>query len=358
MQFYQSLQLDPVILKQKMKEAKTKKEKRHWLFTLISRSFLIVLFAVVFISLITKVFGMETKAFAVVFFCMLLSLRFVDFGYNITQSIMGLAGIMVSLFIVPEVQLIPSSLVQLVIHFLLISLILLVSSSNPLMGNASLYGFSYIFIVYSTLGQKIDQRYLLNQSILFGLSFLLFALIFYQKHRNKNQGIGFFDVWTSEKHILLYWLLTYAFSLSALIVSSSYFDFQRFMWIGFAFSSLYSSYGFSMIDLRERVLDRILGTIFGSILYVLANSFLPSTLLSLLGGFALGICSSYRYKTIFNCFGALSIASVLFGTQEAALMRIIDNLFGVVAAILSIWLVKSYQEKSTWMRVEEGTSQK
>ena len=42
--FYQSLQLDPIILKQKIKETKTKKEKRRWLASLISRSCLIVAF--------------------------------------------------------------------------------------------------------------------------------------------------------------------------------------------------------------------------------------------------------------------------------------------------------------------------
>ena len=61
MGFYQSLQLAPIILKQKIKEAKTKKEKRRWLASLISRSCLIVAFAVLMISVVTAIFGIEVK---------------------------------------------------------------------------------------------------------------------------------------------------------------------------------------------------------------------------------------------------------------------------------------------------------
>lgn len=90
MSFYQLLQLDPFILKQKMKKARSKSDRRKYLLSLILRSFLIVGFAIVMITSSTHLFGESNKAYAIVFFCMLLSLRFVDFGYKISQSILGL----------------------------------------------------------------------------------------------------------------------------------------------------------------------------------------------------------------------------------------------------------------------------
>lgn len=348
--FYQSLQLDPIILKQKIKEAKTKKEKRRWLASLISRSCLIVAFAVLMISIVTAIFGIEVKAEAVVFFCMLLSLRFVDFGYTITHSIWGLAGVMGAFFILPEIQWIPSAMLRLVVYFGLLTIILLVTASEPKMGNAGLYGFAYIFIVYSVWGEKLAPQQWLNRSILFLLFFGIFAAILYKKHRAKNKTTSFLAVWRNGKRRQLVWLFGYSLSISILIVLSRYSSFQRFMWIGFAFSSLYSSYGFLGITFKERAIDRILGTILGSALFIVASSLLPSGLLSLSGGFILGICSTYRYKTVFNCFGALTVASSLFGLTEASMMRVIDNMIGVGVALLFIWLTQWYSKKMEWYK--------
>lgn len=350
MDFYQSLQLDPIILKQKIKEAKTKKEKRKWLASLISRSFLIVAFAVLMISAITAIFGIETKAEAVVFFCMLLSLRVVDFGYTITHSIWGLASVMGAFFILPEIQWISSATLRLVVYFGLLAIILLVTSSEPKMGNAGLYGFSYIFIVYSIWGEKFDQHQWLNRAILFLLFFGVFVAVLYKKHRTKNKTTSFLAVWRNGKRRQLVWLFGYSLSISILIALSRNSSFQRFMWIGFAFSSLYSSYGFLGITFKERAIDRILGTILGSALFIAARFLLPSSLLSLTGGFMLGICSTYRYKTIFNCFGALTVASSLFGLTEATMMRVIDNMIGVGAALLFVWLTQWYSKKIDWYK--------
>ena len=76
MRFYQALQLSPLALKNQIKAANTKKEKHFFQKAIVTRSFLLVSFAIVFISLITSLFGNETSSLAVVFFCQLLSLRF------------------------------------------------------------------------------------------------------------------------------------------------------------------------------------------------------------------------------------------------------------------------------------------
>lgn len=59
MKFYDALQLDPAILKRKIAACDTKQEKaRDWIAMAV-RSALIVAFAIVFISLLSGVFGAD-----------------------------------------------------------------------------------------------------------------------------------------------------------------------------------------------------------------------------------------------------------------------------------------------------------
>ena len=99
MTFYSALQLDPAILKQKIKESTSTKEKNWFIKVIIVRAVLIVLFAIIFISLLSRLFGNENSAMAVVLFCTLLGIRFVDFGYRIKDSLVNLGVVFLILLI-------------------------------------------------------------------------------------------------------------------------------------------------------------------------------------------------------------------------------------------------------------------
>src|SRR5699024_9864954 len=79
-------------------------------------------------------------------------------------------------------------------------------------------------------------------------------------------------------------LFSYLFFISLLLSVSQYISFERFMCVGFAFSSLFAIYGFSIIDLKTRATDRLLGTIIGIFSFILLSMYLPIEILSLLGG--------------------------------------------------------------------------
>ena len=53
-----------------------------------------------------------------------------------------------------------------------------------------------------------------------------------------------------------------------------------------------------------------------------------------LGGIGVGYSAGYSWQTVFNTFGALSIASGLFGMPYAVALRIGANLFGSVYTVL------------------------
>ena len=106
MKFYDMLQLDPSMLKPKIKESKTAKEKWYFIFTLIVRALLIVCFATLFIGVLSNIFGAENAPMAVVLFVIMLSIRFVNFRYCIQDSLVTLAIVLLILLFVPILALI------------------------------------------------------------------------------------------------------------------------------------------------------------------------------------------------------------------------------------------------------------
>ena len=99
--FYDALQLDPSILKRKIAACDTRKEKTYYWIAMAVRSVLIVAFAIVFISLLSGVFGSDNTPMAVALFCMMLGIRFVNFEYCIGDSLITLAAVLVILVLAP-----------------------------------------------------------------------------------------------------------------------------------------------------------------------------------------------------------------------------------------------------------------
>ena len=92
MKFYDALQLDPAILKRKIAACGTRQEKIYYWTAIAVRSALIVAFAIVFISLLSSVFGSDNTPLAVALFCIMLGIRFVNFEYCIGDSLLTLAA--------------------------------------------------------------------------------------------------------------------------------------------------------------------------------------------------------------------------------------------------------------------------
>lgn len=103
MKFYDILQLDPQINKSLMNKSSRKSEKVKLATGMFLRSFLIVMFALVFISSLTAVFGSENSPMAVAVFCILLGVRFVDFGYCIKDELLALSFVFLILLFSPVI---------------------------------------------------------------------------------------------------------------------------------------------------------------------------------------------------------------------------------------------------------------
>ena len=92
MKFYDALQMDPAVLKREIAACNTRLEKTYYWIAMTVRSVLIVVFAIVFISLLSGVFGADNTPMAVTLFCMMLGIRFVNFEYCVRDSLLTLAA--------------------------------------------------------------------------------------------------------------------------------------------------------------------------------------------------------------------------------------------------------------------------
>ena len=51
-------------------------------------------------------------------------------------------------------------------------------------------------------------------------------------------------------------------------------------------------------------------------------------------GIGVGLSAKYGWQAVFNTFGALAIATESYGLKEAVGLRVIQNVFGVVFALI------------------------
>lgn len=108
------------------------------------------------------------------------------------------------------------------------------------------------------------------------------------------------------------------------------------MWMGFACASLLSAYPYSgntFVRFRQRIEGAAAGSCAFLVLYLLTPESFHS-LMGPLGGLCLGFCTDYRYKTAMNCFGALMLATGIYGLGSAVILRIVDTCLGATFALV------------------------
>lgn len=338
MRFYDALQLDPAVLKPKIRAAETVLERRKLQIALVLRSALIVAFAIALISPVSTLFGAENTPMAVALFCILLGIRFVDFSYCIKDSMVNLAITFLLLLIAPVVADHANPFLAVLIHFSAFFTILLMTCHVPEMGNGGLYSFAYIYLT----GNPVTGILFWKRALLTLLGYLLCGAILFVKHRKKNSSVRFVQV-VRQFHLSnkkSRWQFRMALGVSLVLTLGNWLQVERFMWMGFACGTLLSAYPY-VTNVRERVFQRILGAVAGSLIFFAISVATPKefhSILGPLGGFCLGFCTDYRYKTAINCLGALMLASGLYGIEKAVTLRIFDTLLGVIFGSIFIFL--------------------
>lgn len=334
MTFYQALQMDPAVLKRNIAQCQTAQEKRFYWAAMGLRSMLIVAFAVLFISTLSHFFGQENTPFAVALFCFLLGIRFVNFEYCIKDSLITFAAALSILVVVPSIVAVIPPFAALLLHFVSFFLLLYITSQRPELGNGGLYSFAYVYLSGNPVyGAVLEQRAMMAL-----VGYLICGVILYRKHRYAHTQIRFYDVIRKFdlRNMVHLWQLRMAIGVSLILTAGQFFGVERFMWMGFACASLLSEYPYCE-NVSVRFWQRIIGVFAGSGMFYVIFRILPVSLhpvLGVLGGFCLGFCTDYRYKTAFNCMGALMLATGIYGVQDAVVLRIVDTILGVVFGML------------------------
>lgn len=195
---------------------------------------------------------------------------------------------------------------RLVTNFLALAIILLLTTKEPVMGNGGIYVFSYLFISQT----PVHQHSLVLRGLGLIAVFLLCSHVLHQKHREKDRQLHWRDVlgefnWRQEKS---QWQMRLALGVSSALFFGEMLHLPRVVWLG-------------------------------SLLFGIVAYFLPVTqhfLLGPLAGLCIGFSATYFWNNVLNCFGALLLASNLYGLPGAIVLRIGDNLLGAGYALLFI----------------------
>lgn len=338
MSVYQGLQLDPSILKQYIRNSATRQEKGYYYAIMAARSLLIVAFAIVFIGGLSQVFGQANSPMAVVLFCWMLSIRFVNFEYCVRDSLVTLGAVLLILLVTPTLALMAPPVLLFVLHGVAFFALVTITSQRPELGNGGLCGFSYVYLT----GNPVQGEVLLQRAGLVLVGYAICALILVKKHRQAHKEVRFHHVVRRFSLISLthLWQVRMALGVSLALTLGSVLQVPRFIWMGFACASLLSQYPYSP-DTRTRVWQRMVGVLAGSGAYFLLYLVLPDALhpmMGPLGGLCLGFCTDYRYKTAMNCFGALMMGTAIYGVQDAVVLRVVDTFLGVVLGMAFAWV--------------------
>lgn len=334
---YQLMQLGPGPLRAQISAAHGR-DKWQLISALVLRDIALLAFAIVYIASFTRIFGQANSSVAVSSFCMLLGIRFVDYGYRATDGILALV-IIIGLLMFGSVMLpVLPPLGALAFNFGALLLILRLTTSKPEYGNGGLYTFGYIFIT----GMPVSGEQIPSRLFSLALTFVILSLVLLHNHHGKVSFMRLHHTFTqfALHDKVTRWHLRLATGVATTLFLAQLLHAPRPVWMGYAAMSVLLPMS---TKLGKRAWLRISGVIVGAVSFALIFTYLPTPMHFLIGpiaGLGLGLTASYFWASILNCFGALMIANVLFGTQPAAILRIGENGFGLIVALICAGLLQ------------------
>ncbi len=332
--YYNSLKMEPDKILEKLKASDKLSEKFFYGFVFATRAVIIFAFCVLFVSTLTHFFGEENQPLGVVLVVMVLTLRFVHFGYCITDTLINLAIMLAVFTFAPALSLVAPAWSVFFIHIIAMFILLLVACQKPQMGLGGLFGFSYCYLV----GNAVTGELLVQRSEMALVGFIICGAIMVYEHRHKDRKVRFRHLLFSFdfKSAVSQWQVRMAVGVGFILALGQVLNIPRFMWMGFACSTMLARFPLSK-NTHERFIERIIGIVVGSVGFMILCLIFPNMsmdLIGMLGGIVLGYFARYTWKTIIICFGALSVAAPLYGVVGASIMRIVNNVFGAVFAML------------------------
>lgn len=332
MTFYQELQLSSTGSKQLIKNTKDPKERRRHILIYNFKVYLVMAFCVAVVSLYSKLIGSENSVVGVTVLLAVLVLRQADFGIKTTHGLFSIAGIFGILMVAPRIANMLSPLPAFLVNVIAILLLMILGCHNVIMYNHSTFVLGYLLLLgYDVTGAEYIKRV---EGLAVGM--ILCMVIFYKNQRNRPYRRTFLDLFREFdlQSARGRWYLKLTLIVSTAMLGMNLLGLPRAMWAGIACMSVCLPFTEDCVARSEKRWQfNIVGCVFFIVLYlILPESMYPY--IGMIGGIGVGYSAGYAWQTVFNTFGALSIASGLFGMPMAVALRIGANVFGALYTVL------------------------
>lgn len=332
MTLYQELQLSSVGSKQLIHSTTDKKEKRRHILIYNFKVYLVMAFCVALVTLYSKLTGNENSVVGVTVLLALLVLRQADFGIQTKHGLISIAGIFMILIVGPRLANILPVFGTFAVNIVCIFLLMILGCHNVIMYNHSTFVLGYLLLYgYDVSGESYRMRV-----VGLAVGMVVCMVVFYKNQKNRPYRRTFLDLFREfdirSARNLWYIKLTFIVSSAMLIVTLL--GLPRAMWAGIACMSVCLPF---TQDCPPRAVDRGLFNIVGCALFIVLYLILPESVYSMIGiigGIGVGYSAGYKWQTAFNTFGALAIASSLFGMPMAVALRVGINVISAVYTVI------------------------
>ncbi len=332
MTFYQELQLSSVGSKQLIKNTQDKKEKRRHILIYNFKVYLVMAFCFAFVTIFSQIFGSDNSVAGVTILLAVLVLRQADFGIRTSHGILSIGGIFAILMIGPRLANMLPPFMAFGVNIICILLLMILGCHNVIMSNHSTFVLGYLLLFgYDVSGQSYRLRVI---GLLVGM--IVCMAIFYKNQKNRLYRRTFLDLFREFDRFSARsrWYIRLTLIVSSAMLIMTLLGLPRAMWAGIACMSVCMPF---TEDAKERAKLRGIYNIVGSLIFIALYLVLPESMypyIGVIGGIGVGYSAGYAWQTVFNTFGALSIAAGMFGMPAAVALRIGANVFGAVYTVV------------------------
>lgn len=332
MTFYQELQLNQAGSKSLLKNSKTMKEKLYHTFVYMVKIAITMVFCFAFVTASSIILGKDNSIVGVVVLLCVMVFRNADLGIHTRHSTWLLAFFFVIMTVCPHLANQLSPLPALLINIAALAVLILFGCHNPFMFNQSTLILGYLLLY----GYDVSGKSYMLRIAGMAAGAVLTCLVFYRNHKNRDYKrnmkavIQEFDLFSSRTK----WQLCQILCVPLVLCIAQLCNMPRAMWAGIAAMSAILPF---MEDMQYRVRKRIVGNIAGVICFTVLYFLLPPSIyayIGIIGGIGVGLSAQYGWQAVFNTFGALAIAAESYGLKGAVSLRVIQNVFGVVFALV------------------------
>lgn len=332
MGIYEELQLNQAGSKAIVRKSINRKEKLKHLLIYVFKVLLTMVFCVGFVTIYSMLFGAENSIVGVVVLLSVMVFRRADLGMKASHGAIVMMGIFGILAVGPRLSNVVDPVTGFIINVICLLALSILGCHNIIMSNQSTLVLAYLLLQgYDVGGHNYVMR-------ICGLAVggLVTAWILYHNHSKIHYKRSFGHLFKEfDMHsVRTQWQIRMPLGISTAMLIAQLLRLPRTMWVGIAVMSIMQPF---QKDLMERVKYRAPGNILGGLLFLILYYVLPvryRSYIGMIGGIGVGFSATYGWQTVFNSFGALAIASGIFGVPGAILLRIVNNVFGSIYGII------------------------